>query len=256
MPSVSRRKFIESLGATCENWTWSWSFINHEERTVIFGAWTHRTNGDTCLILDDDWRVRRGRRQPGYTQAREHLRLVEEERYQLMTFPMTRADRSEGSDAGPASISSFVPKLTAKRLVRAGTQWYGAGDEIPPQVPEELPGQPEEFVEGAAVSVSVNAYERSGRARAECLRHHGYSCAVCGFDFERAYGALGRGFIHVHHVVSLSAIRRAYVVDPITDLIPVCPNCHALIHRTQPAQTIEALRSQLASQASFAWPLL
>lgn len=255
MPQVSRRQFIEANHGTCDNWTWSWSFVSHETRTVMFGAWTHHANGDTCLILDDDWEVRRGRRQPGYRQAREHIGLIENKGYRLMTFPIIKADLPESSDEGPASIGAFIPELTTKRLVRAGNRWYGAGDEMSPQVAEELPGPISEFAEGAAASVTVNAYERSGRARRACLKHHGYTCAVCGFDFERAYGALGKGFIHVHHVVSLSTIRRKYVVDPIKDLIPVCPNCHALIHRTQPAQTIDTLRSHLATQAAFEWPL-
>lgn len=250
---ISRRKFIEAHGATCGNWTWSWSFVNHDAREVIFGAWTHYAKGDTCLILDDSWEVRRGRRQPGYMQAREHLRLIECHGYQLKTFPIIKSDTSEGSEAGPASIGAFYPELSVRRLVRAGSSWYA--EEESHQVSEELPGVCGDFAEGASMSVTVNAYERSGRARAACLAHHGFKCAVCGFDFERAYGSLGKDYIHVHHVVPLSSIRRTYVVDPTTDLIPVCPNCHALIHRTHPALTIDEMRVQLKGQESVVWPL-
>ena len=251
---MSRRAFIESHGATCANWTWSWSFVNAARRQVIFGAWTHHAIGDTCLILDDDWEVRRGRKQPGYAQAREHIRLVQDEGFELFTFPIIKADLPEGSDGGPASIGGFTPTLTQMRLVRAGTRWYGARSQSSIQLSEEMPGEPHEFVEGAARSVTVNAYERSGPARLACLKHHGYTCAACGFDFERAYGPLGAGYIHVHHVVSISNIRQEYVIDPVKDLIPVCPNCHALIHRTQPPLTVTHLKVHLASQDPFEWP--
>ena len=50
-------------------------------------------------------------------------------------------------------------------------------------------------------------------------------------DFEEKYGVIGRGFIHVHHIVPISTIRESYQVDPVRDLVPVCPNCHAMLHR-------------------------
>jgi 5-methylcytosine-specific restriction protein A len=54
---------------------------------------------------------------------------------------------------------------------------------------------------------------------------------------------VGTGYIHVHHIVPLSAIKESYVVDPVTDLVPVCPNCHAIIHRKMPPYLIEEVRA-------------
>ncbi len=68
------------------------------------------------------------------------------------------------------------------------------------------------------------------------------------FDFERSYGALGRGFIHVHHLTEISAVAPAYEVDPIKDLRPICPNCHAMVHREVPALPIAKLRRGLRSR--------
>ncbi|HDY85591.1 MAG TPA: HNH endonuclease, partial [Methylophaga sp.] len=86
---MSRKKFIESQGATCRNWTWSWSFINESEKVIIFGAWDTNTDGDTSLILSDTWEYSgKGRKQPAYEQSREHIRLIEEEGYELKTFPI------------------------------------------------------------------------------------------------------------------------------------------------------------------------
>ena len=88
-------------------------------------------------------------------------------------------------------------------------------------------------VEGAARTVSVNRYERSAWARQACVEHHGTSCAVCGIDFVEVYGDVGDGFIHVHHKTPISEVARTknHHVDPIEDLVPVCPNCHAMLHR-------------------------
>jgi hypothetical protein len=104
----------------------------------------------------------------------------------------------------------------------------------------ELPNA--QFPEGGRKTITVNAYERSSRARNACLRHYGCICVVCGFDFERQYGRLGKGFIHVHHVVALSEVRKSYKVDPIRDLRPVCPNCHEMLHRGFPPLSIDELK--------------
>ena len=53
---------------------------------------------------------------------------------------------------------------------------------------------------------------------------------MCGFDFAKAYGEQFSGIIDVHHRVPLNEIRSDYVVDPVRDLIPLCPNCHCAIH--------------------------
>lgn len=86
-------------------------------------------------------------------------------------------------------------------------------------------------IEGAKKTITVNAYERDPKARGRCIEHWGTKCTVCSFDFAARYGDLGAGFIHVHHLTPLSTIGQEYVVDPIKDLRPVCPNCHAMLHR-------------------------
>jgi 5-methylcytosine-specific restriction protein A len=101
------------------------------------------------------------------------------------------------------------------------------------------------YSEGAKKQVTVNAYERSAEARTICIRHYGLNCSVCGFNFEEVYGEIGAGFIHVHHLKPLSAIGKNYELNPITDLRPVCPNCHAMIHQRNPAYTIEELKAIL-----------
>lgn len=111
----------------------------------------------------------------------------------------------------------------------------------PPHVlPEEV--DKETYLEGASRSVMVNIYERDPNARRRCIAHWGTRCAVCDFDFASAYGELGAGFIHVHHVKPLGEVRAEYRLDPVEDLRPVCANCHAMLHRRQPALELQALR--------------
>jgi len=107
---------------------------------------------------------------------------------------------------------------------------------------------PAKFVEGATRLVSVNAYERNLKARKACLNHYGFDCSVCGFNFAEEYGDIGEGFIHVHHLKDLATVGGEYEVDPIKDLRPVCPNCHAMLHVETPAMSIERLRSLISAK--------
>jgi 5-methylcytosine-specific restriction protein A len=101
----------------------------------------------------------------------------------------------------------------------------------------------EAHYEGAVSKVTVNRYERDDTARAKCIEHYGLNCSVCNFNFGKAYGELGAGFIHVHHLTLISSIRKEYQVDPIKDLRPVCPNCHSMLHKRRPEPySIEELK--------------
>ena len=249
----SRRAFIESVGATCQNWQWSWSFVNHSERFVAFGAWDVNTMGRRCLILSGKWRLRNtGRKNPGYPQSQEHIRLVMEDGYTLKTFPMEWSDaRKDESGVGPAAIGGFTPILSDCGVLQIGDNWYAAdlaGDESEISLAEELDA-PERYSEGARKQIYVNAVERSGKARDACIEHHGLDCVVCGFNFQLVYGQLGEHFIHVHHLVPVGDLHGEHMVDPACDLVPVCPNCHAMIHRVTPPLDIEQLRALLREKA-------
>ena len=97
--------------------------------------------------------------------------------------------------------------------------------------------------EGSVVQLVLNRYERDASARKICIDHFGIVCLVCGFDFQKTYGKLGKDFIHVHHIIPLAKIGKRYVVDPLADLRPVCPNCHAMLHRRDPPYEIDELRA-------------
>ena len=113
--------------------------------------------------------------------------------------------------------------------------------------PDEVEGNEELYKEGRVKQVFINTYERDAKARQECIDLHGCQCFFCNFDFEKEFGDLGKGFIHVHHIKPLSEVREEYQPQPSKDLVPVCPNCHAMIHRGDTPTTIEAIKEKLQS---------
>jgi len=96
--------------------------------------------------------------------------------------------------------------------------------------------------EGAKMKITVNSFERNEAARKKCLMIYGYSCSICKIDFEKTYGNIGKEFIHVHHLREISDIGKEYVINPQYDLIPICPNCHSMIHQRKPCFTINEMR--------------
>ena len=99
--------------------------------------------------------------------------------------------------------------------------------------------------EGSVVRVEVNRYERSRINRAACIEIHGSICKVCEFSFAAAYGPTGDGYIHVHHITPVSALGPDYRVNPSTDLVPLCANCHAIAHRKTPPFSPDEIRALL-----------
>jgi 5-methylcytosine-specific restriction enzyme A len=123
----------------------------------------------------------------------------------------------------------------------SGGSRNGSNDSL---YPDELPIN-RDYYEGGVLSVQVNRYERDPIAREACLEEHGANCMVCGLSFNERYGAIGKGFIHVHHLKPLAAMQRKYRINPKTDLVPVCPNCHAMLHRQKPPFSIKQLKAKL-----------
>lgn len=87
--------------------------------------------------------------------------------------------------------------------------------------------------EGKKKLVYTTKYERDPKIRRKALLIHGFKCEVCGFDFEEVYGEIGKEFIEVHHIKPLSSIGEETDIDPRTDLICLCSNCHRMIHRNR-----------------------
>jgi 5-methylcytosine-specific restriction protein A len=239
---MNRKQFIESLGL--RYWRFAWSFAMPETQTVYFPIWDEHETDGVGLILSEDWRLNRANRpNAGYGRARRHIRRIEEEGWSMQTFIQHK--RGEDPVTGTWQLGPVEPTLETRRLVRDGIEWYAVSEsgEAPPIAEELSQDETDDLSEGAKTQVTVNAYERNPVARLKCLEHHGRTCAVCGFNFEEIFGEVARGYIHVHHINPVAAKKGVvYVVDPINDLIPVCPNCHVMLHKAGSPKTVQALR--------------
>ncbi|WP_226092577.1 HNH endonuclease [Dickeya oryzae] len=110
---------------------------------------------------------------------------------------------------------------------------------------ESLPDEAQsssDLKEGTIKQVFTKKYERSREARNKCINYHGTICKVCNLDLTLIYGKLANGFIHVHHLIPISEIGEEYIINYKDDLIPVCPNCHAMLHRIQSTEPLQTLK--------------
>ena len=120
-----------------------------------------------------------------------------------------------------------------------------------PFVPS-LDGKQKTYFEGKSTEVTLTKYERNPYARKMCIEYFGYSCIICGFNFESEYGEIGRDYIHVHHLNQIAAIGTKYEVDPTKDLVPVCANCHSIIHRKREPLGIDEVRQMVSASLATA----
>jgi 5-methylcytosine-specific restriction protein A len=193
------------------------------------------------------------KRKTGLVYAKELLRVKRQQQVQSGFEALTDSGRSDISVEAlvlrPEFIGLFNPAEVAEARRRLDAiPEHAIRRAVPPEQvhPETmLAGLP--YTEGGARTVTVNAYERNSLARAACIAWHGVNCSVCGMNFKDVYGEIGDGFIHVHHKKPLATIREEYELDPVKDLAPVCPNCHAMLHRMAPALSIIELKTKIAA---------
>lgn len=102
------------------------------------------------------------------------------------------------------------------------------------------------YQEGTKSIIYSTKFERNTTLRQRVLQEKGFTCVCCGFNFEKTYGEIGKNFIHVHHIVPLHRYSGEAVKNSVNDLVPICPNCHAMIHRNKESTlSIEDLKNIL-----------
>lgn len=137
---------------------------------------------------------------------------------------------------------ALLGRSTAEDLRRAwsrGAGGTGSGGPLPGSLPQQ------------ALRWSLaSRFEHDPDAARICLVHHGTACSVCGLDPEAVFGPEGAGVLQVHHVVPPGILTAEYELDPVTDLVPLCPTCHAMAHNRFPdPYTPAELRRLLESRA-------
>ena len=118
-------------------------------------------------------------------------------------------------------------------LLLALAELIGFEDDLGPT--DEGEGEGEEYLRQSV------ARERSSRNRQRCITLRGATCEVCGWDSKKFYG-LEFEIIDVHHTEPLSSFEGSKAFNPLTDLVPLCPNCHRAAHKRSPPYSVEELK--------------
>jgi 5-methylcytosine-specific restriction protein A len=136
-----------------------------------------------------------------------------------------------------------IPEKFQNKLDKIWREFSEVGE-----IPEPGEVSPEKFPEGGTRTITVNRYERNPQARKACLDHFGAFCQVCDIDLIQIYGQeLAEKMMHVHHIQPMATKpSKAYTVDPRKDLVPLCPNCHNVIHKFNPVLTPKQLKLKLS----------
>lgn len=198
-------------------------FVDGVQRCVHEGATIHLLINDSPRSYDDGsiWEIPWNNFEFGIRKGQLDLDTNDTAQMQaLVNFWMTLL------------ITSILPLLTTEHLNDEYNEPSVSG-----------------YPEGALLRTWVNKFERDPRNRAAALAIHGRTCVVCERDLAERYGPIGSGFVEVHHITPVSEVGHDYIVDPRTDLVPLCPNCHAIAHRKNPPFSIHELRA-LYRQAS------
>lgn len=164
------------------------------------------------------------------------LRLVEEYKDDILSLHHLHEHGYQGT---PRSVRECKDRELLEFLLHP---YQTVNDDV---YDVDYPEDDEKLYEGALITVKANRYERNQKARKACVEQKGYRCVVCGQDFAATYGEIGKGFIHVHHLTPISSIGQEYELDVERDLVPVCPNCHYMLHRKDPPYTVEELKGML-----------
>ena len=221
---MNRKQFIESHGATCDNWMWSWSFVNHSERVVIFGAWEHWRTGTSTKIFDKSWeRSDVGRKESGFPQSMKHILLVQDEGYELKTFKMINSDeRKNESGLGPAKIAKFDCELIPMSLNQVNGEWYAT--ELLDDTLDDLQA-PYDFSAlgsdgGLSYMVMKSYVRRDPKVRQKVIERATSGCERESCTDTRKYP----GFLDVHHILGVQNSDRYW------NCVALCPNCHREAH--------------------------
>ena len=215
-------------------------YTNYRRAGKDFGFWAFRFLGALKRHggLAVSKRILAGTAEGGKTKGFQTL--LENRRLDLSVEAVVLSPQFRG-------LFSKKELTTAKQRLRLPAIYWPRPVDRSIVYPDDLPNG-RSYWEGAVVKTRVNRYERDPRARKECLNKHGRSCKVCDLQFSDRYGDIGDGFIHVHHTKPFGVLRREYRLDPKKDLVPVCPNCHAMLHRRDPPFSIDELKERVLAK--------
>lgn len=173
------------------------------------------------------------------TESHKHDYYSEIKEYHLFTKPIPFKIANEYIEEIPTKRKNnywrdavrVISQETYKKILQLNESDF-VSDHSSLYVNSDTNTDLETRVEGKKTTIYTTTYERNPKLRAEAIKKHGLTCMACGFNFEKVYGVLGKDFIHVHHLKPLHLYEEQQV-NPTTDLIVLCPNCHYMIHRNK-----------------------
>lgn len=197
---------------------------------------------DKCSLNDGEFSLTGS---PHVSNSLLYMRIRLLERYQEDVISMRIMEkcgvkgRIQGPRKLPVELEQYIDAISGNDV--------SFDEDLLPEEIKEIPGKP--ITEGAKKIITVNSYERDPKAKKVCkdyyIKRDGrIVCQICGFDFGKTYGTQYSNMIHIHHIIPISEIGDEYEVDPINDLIPVCPNCHMVLHAGQ-GMTIKELQEKI-----------
>mmetsp|Transcript_28445 Transcript_28445/g.53227 ORF Transcript_28445/g.53227 Transcript_28445/m.53227 type:complete len:231 (-) Transcript_28445:78-770(-) len=218
----------------------AWFGVDKQKKRIVVCAPIEYRKGNKLLLLAPKF-YRHGRMaKTSYEKCFVALQHAVDEGFKTFAVPTRFYTEHRNKDGQSNRIWEYSDELHLVRLKRSGKKYWALPNDLSNRVAKAETTKAE-FKEGKVFSVILRGKERSASARQEAIRIHGHACKVCKMIFENRYGSLGQGFIHVHHLYPMKNDGGERNVDPETDLVPLCPNCHAMIHRKEPPITIERL---------------
>lgn len=149
------------------------------------------------------------------------LELLEIVNESLLTFEKLKLNGLKGNIQGPRPLKDDLLEFILEKINNVLNKNSKVNNEL-----ENI-----EYREGKVLNKFGAKFERNLKLRQKAIEIHGTTCKVCNFNFENVYGDIGKGFIEIHNIKPMYSVRKEISVNPHTDLIPLCSNCHKMIHR-------------------------
>lgn len=144
------------------------------------------------------------------------------------------------------SLVQILKRFQQRTILKDGLIEVIKNDLVSEEAEEE-----DSYLEGEVKTYYGKRYERNVKNRINAIKAHGTSCMVCDFNFGEFYGSHGRDFIEVHHLEPISTFEKERIINPVTDLAPVCSNCHRMLHRNKnKVLSIEDLKNLIKKSES------
>jgi hypothetical protein len=132
-------------------------------------------------------------------------------------------------------------QVPGEQQTENGEEFDGTGEQPEPLVPHNDADYAPD-TEGLEYQYNLTKKERNPELRRKCIEYYKHQwkghirCICCGFDFGKAYGKIGEDYIEIHHVTPHHTFEGVHELDPVKDLIPLCSNCHSMIHKGEPGR--------------------